>query len=946
MIDDAKGWCVVKEGYQIKAGTPRVNSLSLALRCHTDDEETAQSLMCISNECNEAAEADGRGTVKQQPLAPGMVECPATATVRLAMPGGSDTSCLFVPPHVSEELLAAGMLEMGETGYLHWNPIIPVELQQTQLIEVMPEGIQRHSLARKFNIAAPNVVPRIAPSTASPSSAPPRVPPQHGTTALALTSDARKWTDTKTADRNNCQRGSYRWWPWATDKTTDTTDFLENLFSKVSNIGSRAAYKGGLEMWLSLFETGGATLESIFEQLAANKRLMPEVFSLKIVGPELPWTSKMLTSCKLTAQFIRSRASTDENDALANKMSLLLDDFIEHRLEACSQAKSVQLVERDEDDFDWLSMMNADASREAVVEMMASLATAAHAIAAGKRGPWKQIATTSMTGIMFLAQCNSRPGPWKYLTTDTIDHMKAKSKDYWTAIKGHKQAGIRGAHGAYMSPGCVKAAEIYMAIAGRRDNGFWLYTYPKIDAWLKEACAVFLPGYPLMSPTAMRQHWETVMYHDSGELAEKIANAKESMNNAMDHEEACGDKHYAKGKARKVAYDSKVCTIGYYDGLIDWPPLTGEFLDGNADAVREKFAALAEVIKAKAKARAKDATAANGYDDEAAREDVEGEGGDGDGGEPSAEESNEDNYESDPAEQISKADFIRIMEQDIFGDSSLPKTRAARSRNDVDAKQRHEPEEHDHGARDKKEKKLKTKHIDCDDARCKKDNNEKKDKNNKKDKKHKKDKADETNKEESDESEEIDEEEEDEEEDGEGEEGEEEDDEEEEEEEQEEEEEDEEADEDGGVATAQSECDAEYNAAVDAILVDLHQVRGASATVAESAPSHLANKTVTLASFDYSNQSWRVVCGDADALVHMSNITVIATSESIDIGGAASPAYGMDSLEHGLANGQSSRPASERQGPLSLLKRRRIENSWASTPAEGTASGRARSPSI
>jgi hypothetical protein len=100
------------------------------------------------------------------------------------------------------------------------------------------------------------------------------------------------------------------------------------------------------------------------------------------------------------------------------------------------------------------------------------------------------------------------------------------------------------------------------------------------------------------------------------------------------------------------------------------------------------------------------------------------------------------------------------------------------------------------------------------------------------------------------------------------------------------------------VTAAQSECTAEYSAAVDVLLADLHQVLGASATVADNA---LADKIVTLASFDYSNQSWRVVCGDTDALVHMSNITVIAAPESADIGGAASPTYDMDSLEHALA---------------------------------------------
>ena len=193
-----------------------------------------------------------------------------------------------------------------------------------------------------------------------------------------------------------------------------------------------------------------------------------------------------------------------------------------------------------------------------------------------------------------MAQCNSRPGPWCHLTADTITDMKAKCKDYWTAIKGHKQLSVRGAHGCYMSPGCVKAADVYMSMANGDGNSFWLYKCPKLCDWLPEACIVYLPGYPEMSPTAMRQFWETVMHHDKGEISEKISKAQEAMNNAMDHENGCATTHYVKGKARKVASDSKACTIGFYGDLIEWPEdeLSNEFLAGNCDALRAKFTAL------------------------------------------------------------------------------------------------------------------------------------------------------------------------------------------------------------------------------------------------------------------------------------------------------------------------------------------------------------------
>ena len=99
-----------------------------------------------------------------------------------------------------------------------------------------------------------------------------------------------------------------------------------------------------------------------------------------------------------------------------------------------------------------------------------------------------------------------------------------------------------------------------------------------------------------MNPTSVRQYWETIMHHDKGELSEKIVEAKQIMNNAMDHGGGVGIKHYAKGKARKVAEDSKACTIGYYNGLIPWPTaeLTEEFFKVNMIALKAKFSVLKE----------------------------------------------------------------------------------------------------------------------------------------------------------------------------------------------------------------------------------------------------------------------------------------------------------------------------------------------------------------
>ena len=177
-------------------------------------------------------------------------------------------------------------------------------------------------------------------------------------------------------------------------------------------------------------------------------------------------------------------------------MAFLLDEHISHRLKLCSKAKRERLAANDERDFEWVTNFVKDPkdARDAVIEMMKDLATAAWAQRNGTQGSWRKLASVIETGILFIAQCNSRPGPWKFLTTDTIQEMTDSGKEYWTAIKGHKQVSIRGAHGCYLCPGALKSAEVYMGMSGRKDNQFWLLQHTKLDYWLKEACAVYLPS--------------------------------------------------------------------------------------------------------------------------------------------------------------------------------------------------------------------------------------------------------------------------------------------------------------------------------------------------------------------------------------------------------------------------------------------------------------------
>jgi len=182
-----------------------------------------------------------------------------------------------------------------------------------------------------------------------------------------------------------------------------------------------------------------------------------------------------------------------------------------------------------------------DKAKKANQEMMVDLATCELAQKDGAPGRWKTIATVCTAGVFFFGQCNSRPGPWVHLTTDTLAHMAELQRDYWTAIVGHKQVGIRGAHGCYMCPGAIEAANVYMRMEGRDGNHFWLCKDLQLDMRIGMASTVYFPGFSKMNCKDLRDFWASQLHHDEGELAAKIVEANKIMNFAQDR--TCTNAH-------------------------------------------------------------------------------------------------------------------------------------------------------------------------------------------------------------------------------------------------------------------------------------------------------------------------------------------------------------------------------------------------------------------
>lgn len=86
-------------------------------------------------------------------------------------------------------------------------------------------------------------------------------------------------------------------------------------------------------------------------------------------------------------------------------------------------------------------------------------ATCHYAIMHGENNwRWFHDMTNDMVGIIYLAQCNSRPGPWIHFNKTTLQKMLDEKLDYWIAIEGVKLCNKKGARACFMSEGCIHSA--------------------------------------------------------------------------------------------------------------------------------------------------------------------------------------------------------------------------------------------------------------------------------------------------------------------------------------------------------------------------------------------------------------------------------------------------------------------------------------------------------
>jgi len=174
----ATDWVVVKDGNALRSGWTRTHLESYFIEqgepagavavepgadgSPVDAEDEALQLLLQLN-----AGSQGCGAARDAVVKPPAEQPATTEKTLISMPGASFTAMVLVPQSVASDLLACGFIEELTDGRLHWNQVVPVDMQQAQLLDLLPEGPQKRLLEKKFG-AAPGVAsqPRVQPSQA------------------------------------------------------------------------------------------------------------------------------------------------------------------------------------------------------------------------------------------------------------------------------------------------------------------------------------------------------------------------------------------------------------------------------------------------------------------------------------------------------------------------------------------------------------------------------------------------------------------------------------------------------------------------------------------------------------------------------------------------------------------------------------------------------------
>jgi hypothetical protein len=222
----------------------------------------------------------------------------------------------------------------------------------------------------------------------------------------------KEWVDTKKKQDGTRLdiRHKNRAFPVDPDSSTNIDAFIQWINFKLVKKGSQRYHRSGIRMALAMFDLNGASLAQFMNQLL-EKDLLIEVLGYQLMDTHSAWATKILATLGKACKHFKLKTRVVDNPQFKENMECMLEDIIQPRLALCSKARKEDERIRDEEDFDVVTnILPPGAMKEAVQIMMKDLVTCAWAQEKKKAGNWKHYATSIEAAILFMSQCNSRPG--------------------------------------------------------------------------------------------------------------------------------------------------------------------------------------------------------------------------------------------------------------------------------------------------------------------------------------------------------------------------------------------------------------------------------------------------------------------------------------------------------------------------------------------------------
>lgn len=536
---------------------------------------------------------------------------PTSATVAntlIPMPGGCLSKRCVVPASAAQLLVASGFLDEHETptGITYrWNGIVPVELQEEQLLDAMPSCRQREVIAQVLGGAAGarSTAGPPCPSEVAQLLGPPQLNIQVADEAMHYVKPSNDVLDA------NVDRRRFSW-PCKSVSSIDLSEVEQYIRQTSKKEGTIDAHTRGVKYFFALFAypAGKHTLIDVFKTLYKDK-LIHKVMTLDILHPSISWTRLINDAlCKLTDFIVLAADDIDDADGMKIASSCKTRFVVPLRKKLSAETDQ-QRTRRNEIDkvrvrnFPSIELMNASA-RQAMFDISVIHSEYIESYKKTHKIPpiVRRALNTMAYGTSAYRTFPGRPGEWGRMKYTKVKECLDDDRCWYLVVTDHKTIKSSGPLGRYM-PDDVK--HVFRKLVDFCDPSKNLLYEPhssakhvQIHKLAADFAKMYTPGHQCPEPTLMRKFSESLVAdRRNAEKAQRMAAKVQASEGTLHASSMAADMsgHHASTQKKYYDLNSKdpethaAASRAYIEEFIGdvLPPPTPEELDANKDRTAE-----------------------------------------------------------------------------------------------------------------------------------------------------------------------------------------------------------------------------------------------------------------------------------------------------------------------------------------------------------------------